>query len=166
MTGNKLLRIYLNDHRAVSTVGVELTKRCLSSNKETPLGSFLQTLLGEIESDRATLDAVLTNLGMPKDRIKAAAAWTAEKVGRLKSNGRIRGYSDLSRVLELESLYIMAEGKILLWRNLSLVAETDRRLASFDFQGLAERSRSQMAQLDEHRRAAVARAFPPRPSGP
>ena len=164
MTTNKLLRIYLNDHRAVSTAGVELAKRCLSSNKETPLGGFLQALLREIESDRATLEAVMTTLGMPKDRIKAAAAWTAEKVGRLKSNGRIRGYSDLSRVLELESLYIMAEGKILLWRNLSFVAETDPRLASFDFEELAERSRSQMAQLDEHRREAVARAFPPHPS--
>ncbi len=166
MTGNKLLRIYLNDHRAVSTGAVELAKRCLSSNQGTSLAPFLQDLLREIESDRSTLEAVMTALAMPKDRFKGAAAWMAEKAGRLKSNGRIRGYSDLSRVLELETLYLMVEGKVLLWRNLRSIAEADARLASFDFETLAERGRTQMAQLDEHRRDAVATAFPSaRPDG-
>lgn len=36
----------------------------------------------------------------------------AEKLGRLKPNGQLHGYSPLSRVIELEGLYLGISGKL------------------------------------------------------
>ena len=36
-------------------------------------------------------------------RAKDGAAWVAEKLGRLKTNGQLTGYSPLSRLVELEA---------------------------------------------------------------
>lgn len=47
-----------------------------------------------------------------------APAWAAEKLVRLKLNGRLRGYSPLSRLLELEMLHIGITGKLELWQAL------------------------------------------------
>ncbi len=159
MMKDKLLRIYLNDHLAMTTVGRELAKRCLSNNETTSLGKFLQDLLTEIEEDISTLEQVMRGLHFRIDPLKRAAAWTAEKAGRLKLNGRLRGYSDLSRLLELEGLYILLESKITLWRTLLHISASDPRLALFDFDELVKRAERQKADLDGHRQGAVHTVF-------
>ena len=52
LMNRKLLGIYLNDHLAGSTGGVELVKRAARSNRESELGEFLATLAVEIGEDR------------------------------------------------------------------------------------------------------------------
>ena len=81
----KLVGIYMNDHLAGSTVGLELAKRAASSNEGTPLGDFLEGRVDEIESERETLKSMMDHLGVSQNRIKVPAAWAAEKVGRLKA---------------------------------------------------------------------------------
>ena len=61
---DKLLSIYLNDHLAGATLGIELAKRSRASNKGTPLGDFLDRLLREIETDRETLERLMRELGL------------------------------------------------------------------------------------------------------
>jgi len=108
----RFLAIYLNDHLAGAMLGVELARRLRSSNKGDPeMGAALGEICVEIEADRATLERVMGRLEIPRGRLKPAAAWVAEKLGRLKLNGRLRGYSPLSRVLELESLHLGIAGK-------------------------------------------------------
>ena len=52
MINRKLLGIYLNDHLAGSTAGMEVAKRSAGSNKGTGYGAFLRKLAKEIEQDR------------------------------------------------------------------------------------------------------------------
>jgi N-acetylglucosamine kinase-like BadF-type ATPase len=52
------LDIYLSDHLAGATVGVELARRAAKSNRGTPTGEFLESLHREISEDRRTLVAV------------------------------------------------------------------------------------------------------------
>jgi hypothetical protein len=159
MTRQKLLNIYLADHLAGAVVGQELAKRCLSSNTGSELGSFLTSFLEELDEDRSTLERVIDTVGGQPDRLKLRAAWLSEKAGRLKLNGQLRGYSDLSRVVELEGLSIGVHGKASMWAALKSVAENDSRLESFDFDALESRARRQQEQLEVHRRAAVVVAF-------
>src|SRR5688572_10720061 len=107
----RLLNIYLNDHFAGATVGLELARRSRSSNRGTSFGDFLTELLAELDSDRTELDTLMSALGTPRDRVKLAGAWVAEKAGRLKLNGRLREYSPLSRLIELEGLKVGIEAK-------------------------------------------------------
>ena len=114
-----LLAIYLNDHLAGSTVGRDLSRRSADSNRGTSYEPFLSQLAGEIDEDRRSLLAIMDALGVRVDRFKAAAAWGAEKLGRLKLNGQLRGYSPLSRVVELEGLVLGVYGKRALWITLA-----------------------------------------------
>jgi len=148
--------IYLNDHLAGSTGVVELVRRSLASNRESSFGALLGELLPEVEADRASLVGVMQRLDVRRDRLKEAAAWTAEKAGRLKLNGSISGYSPLSRLVELEVIVMGVHGKLSLWRALAAVADADPRLERAELELLASRAESQLERL-EHEREAVAR---------
>jgi hypothetical protein len=159
MTRQRLLNIYLSDHLAGAVIGQELAKRCLSNNSGTELGSYLAEFLHELDEDRSTLESVIDTVGGQPDRLKLGMGWASEKVGRLKLNGQVRGYSDLSRLVELEGLCVGVEGKKSMWTALRSVAEQDSRLASFDFAALESRASRQREALEIHRKAAAKLAF-------
>lgn len=137
-------------------IGVELAKRAASSNKGTELGAFLSDLADDIEADRNALKSVMDHLGITENRVKVPIAWAAEKVGRLKPNGQITGYSPLSRMVELEGLALGITGKLALWRSL---AATRSDLGAFDLETLIARAESQRDGVEEHRIAAAREAF-------
>jgi hypothetical protein len=153
----RLLAIYLNDHLAGATGGVELARRARSSNRGTQLGEALAAVCAEIEADRSTLERVLDQLGVRRNSAKLAGAWAAEKLGRLKLNGRLSGYSPLSRLIELEMLHIGITGKIQLWQ--ALEETQSAKLAQFDLPGLVERAESQRATIERLRLDAAREAF-------
>jgi hypothetical protein len=150
------LAIYLNDHLGGATGGVELTRRLRASNRENDaFGPQLDRIGSEIEEDRATLEQVIDRLGFAQGRVKPAGAWVAEKLGRMKLNGRLRGYSPLSRVLELEGLLIGITGKIALWETLDNVGGVER--LEIDFERMSARAAQQRSVVDDlHRLAAAA----------
>lgn len=155
----KLLGIYLNDHLAGSGIGLELARRAARENRGTPLGDFLSTLIKELEEDRVMLQQVQRALKVPRNHLKQGSAWLMERLGRLKLNGRLIGYSPLSRMLELEGLFIGSQGRRLLWRMLKRLARTDRRLAGFDFEALIARTEQQLRGLERWRLLAADTAF-------
>lgn len=156
-----LLQIYLNDHLAGAVGGSALARRCLASNRGTPLGTFLDAFLDEILQDRHTLEDIMARMGMVADRRKLLAVAVGERIARLKLNGQLVGYSDLSRVVELEALCAGVALKRRLWRSLSQIKGADAALATVDFVHLAERASSQLDGLERHRLDAVARAIGP-----
>jgi hypothetical protein len=149
----KLLGSYLNDHLAGATVGRELTKRTLGSNRGNEFGEFLEGLLVEIEEDRETLLEVMRTVGVGQDRVKAAGALVAERLGRLKLNGSIVSYSPLSRLVELEGLSVGIDGKRSLWRSLAQLE--DPALSEFDFWALEARAETQREGIETLRLEAA-----------
>ena len=100
----------------------------------------------------------MARLGVRRDPVKPMLAWAGEKLGRLKPNGQLRGYSPLSRLVELEGLELGVTGKLQLWRALERSLDS---VDGFDFEQLAERATSQRDRLEELRLAAAMRAFAP-----
>jgi hypothetical protein len=155
-----LLAIYLNDHFAGATAAISLTQRALRENRNNELGTFLaQKLLPELREDRRTLAELMDRLAVRRSIPKTAAAWVAEKLGRLKLNGQLIGYSPLSRLLELEILAIGIEGKRALWLVLAEIRQRDERLRENDLEHLVQRAVSQREGLEPHRLAAATLAF-------
>ena len=147
---SKYLATYLNDHLGAATAGVELARRAARQNEGTELGGFLSELVAQVEADRATLEAIMAELAVKPDRAKVAAGWAAEKVGRLKPNAQLRGYSPLSPLVELEGLLVGVQGKLAMWRALAEVADAiglDRPR----MEALAVRAEGQQADLERHR---------------
>lgn len=151
------LAIYLNDHYAASVGAVELARRAAQSNRGTPCGDALAALAAEIEEDRQSLRLIMERLGIRADPAKAAVAWGAEKLGRLKLNGQLTGYSPLSRLEELEVLSLGVEGKLAMWQALGHAA--DHGVPEAELEPLIKRARSQRRRLERQRLDAAVQAL-------
>jgi hypothetical protein len=149
----KLIGIYLNDHLAGSTVGRELAKRTLKANRGTAFEPALTELHAQLVEDRETLRALMRALEVREDPVKRTGAIAAERVGRLKLNGSLRGYSPLSRLVEFEGLALGISGKLAMWRALREL--DDPRLAQFDLAALSERAEAQRQSMEAQRLEAA-----------
>lgn len=156
---NRLLEIYLADHLAAGAAGLALARRSAGSNAGKETGRFLRDLAAEIGEDHRTLRRVMAQLSFEGSRLKELVALAGEKVARLKPNGQVRGYSPLSRLLELETLSVGISGKLALWRSLEQLPEVAERLPGIDLTQLVKRAERQRAELEEHRIAAARQAF-------
>jgi hypothetical protein len=159
MFPTRRLDVYLNDHLAGATGGIELCRRALRENSGTDLGAFLERLLREIVEDRQALEEVTLRLGADRSPFKPAAAWALEKAGRLKLNGRLRGYSPLSRLIELEALQAGVSAKRSLWQVLGVAFPDDPSLQGVNLDLLVDRAERQLAGIETQRLAAAADAL-------
>jgi len=155
----KLVSIYLQDHMAGAVAGVELARRVRGSNRDGPYGEELDAICAEIERDREELSRVMSVLGARSNPIKESSAWIGEKVGRLKLNGQITGYSPLSRLMEIEGLMLGVSGKLELWRSLRAAAGSDERLAEVDLRALIRRAEDQRERLERLHESAAREAL-------
>jgi hypothetical protein len=154
---DRYLGIYLNDHLGGSTVGLELAKRIRDENEGTELGAFMDPLVEEIAEDRQTLRDFMDVIEAGPDHFKVAGGWIAEKLGRLKLNGRLIGYSPLSRVVGLEALSLGVEGKRLMW--VALLETQPERFGAERLRELIGRAERQRVGVEEHRRSAARETF-------
>src|ERR671923_1481132 len=161
MVDSTRLRIFLQDHLAAATAGLELARRTRGSNRGTDYGEPLARLADEIEADRGALEAMLVDLGFGPDRPKNLGAWAGEKLCRLKLNGQLKGYSPLSRVIELEGLTVGIGAKLSLWRILTEVAAEEPRLDVDHLHRLIERAEKQRRTLEDLRTRAAREALLP-----
>jgi hypothetical protein len=155
----KYLRIYLQDHLAGSTAGLELARRTRGANEGTEYGPPLAKIADEIEADRRALQGIMEDLGFGGDKLKNVAAWGLEKVGRLKLNGEITSYSPLSRMVELEGLLTGITGKWGLWVALLQIAPSEPRLDVARLERLRDGAEEQRRTVEGLREKAAREAF-------
>jgi hypothetical protein len=153
------LAIYLTDHFAGATFGLNLLRRCRAKNEGTLFAAPLTDLVREVEADRSTLLSLLKRVGAKPSLIKTAGGWTLEKLLRLKPNGDPFTYTPLSRMAELELLATGIAGKRAMWVALDSVSAWDGRLEAFDFRALAERAERQLESVERLRLDAAALTF-------
>jgi hypothetical protein len=156
------LRIYMDDQLALGVLWRETARRAAGENQGTALGEALQRVADAIAEDMRTFEGLMERLGYEKSTVKPLLATAAERVGRLKPNGHLRGYSPLSRFDELDFLTMGIEGKKQLWATLRDLAGLGQRFGDVDFDGLIERAARQKDELEPFRveagRAALADA--------
>src|SRR3954447_19558343 len=125
---DRFLRIYMNDQLAAGVLWRGVARRAQRNNAGTEAAEALERVARAIAEDVATFAEMMDRLGVRRSAVKPAAAIAAERVGRLKFNGRLRGYSPLSRFVELDLLAMGIEGKKILWQNLRDYAGLGERL--------------------------------------
>ena len=142
-----LLRIYLRDHHAAAAGGVALAKRALGAR---------DPIAAQIARDRETLEEIMGQLGISANPVKVGLVRIAERVSRLKLNGRLVRHSPLSHVVELETLVVGVRGKEALW---TALRTSDVRLERIDLDALVDSARAQGSDLEARRVSAVSKAF-------
>lgn len=160
---DRLLAIYLNDQLAAGVLWRELARRARASNAGSELGAALDEVASAIAEDVETFRQMMLMLGIPRRRLKPALAVGAERIGRLKLNGRLTSYSPLSRFEELEALVMGIEGKKVLWQTVGDVAGVRQRLPAIDFDELLARADAQRRRLEPFRVEAGRQAFAAQP---
>ncbi|HET6357382.1 hypothetical protein [Streptomyces sp.] len=153
---DKALRIYLNDHLAGATAGVELSRRVARAHRSSARASEMRRLAEDIDQDRQSLIELMHSLEIAPHRYRMYGGWIAEKVARLKPNGRVYRRSGLSTLVELEALRLGIEGKYQLWQALVPVAAELDQLETSLLQGLMDRATAQMTAVDSFHHAAAA----------
>lgn len=124
----ELLAIYLNDHLAGASGGVGLARRAAAAQRSSQHGPALAELADQVAADRRALRELMAAIDVPVRTYKVFLGQAAEKVGRLKLNGRVATRSPLSSLVELEGLALGIQAKLAGWRTLRVVAERDARL--------------------------------------
>ena len=152
------LAIYLRDHHAAGRAGVALARRA-SASISGPGPDELLSVAREIEQDLSSLESIMDAVGVSSSAIKDTLAAVAERVGRLKGNGRLFERSRLSDVFELEMLVAGITAKEALWRSLSLTQISQAELGGADLGQLIERARRQRESVENWRQAAAKRTF-------
>jgi hypothetical protein len=151
-----MLGVYLNDHLAGATGGMELARRMTAAAEPgTESAAVLRKLAAEIAQDRAALLAIMATLQIPVRRYKVFAAWAGEKAGRLKLNGRLLTRSPLSSLEEREILSLGVTGKAAGWRTLRVLAERDSRLDAARLDELLARAQRQLETIETLRMSAA-----------
>jgi hypothetical protein len=154
-----LLGIYLNDHLAGAVAGSELARRCERNNAGTRYAEPLRGIANAIAEDRRTLEHLMTALGVAGNPAKQLSALTAERISRLKPNGRLTGYSPLSRIVEFDGLSAGINGKRVLWLSLLAVADRYPALRAEELRRLVDRADEQLETIQRLRDQASVEAF-------
>ena len=154
-----LLGIYVNDHLAAATGGVELVARMLSRHRGTPYEPKLEQLLDELREERAAHVAMAGALGIPVRAYKQLGTWVAEKVSRAKLNGRLLSRSPLSDLVEFEFVATAVLAKRAGFETLLELAPVDPRLDRAMLERLVAQADDQHKWLADARREVAARVF-------
>jgi len=151
MFASQPLAIYLNDHLAGATGGVELIRRIARESRDTVAEPATRRLATEISADREVLTRIMADLDIGIDRFRVALGWVGEKAARLKTNGRVLTRSPLSLLLEIEAMRLGVEGKICLWRSLLTLVARHPELNEVELTRLSELGRRQADELESLR---------------
>lgn len=149
--------LYLSDHLTGATAGVERCERMAEAYADTDLGPDLAALATEIRDERTFLAELIATLELRQRPHRQAAAWVAEKAGRLKTNNRPSG-SPMTPLLEIELMRSAVMGKLGVWQTLIALAP-DLGLPPELFTALAERARDQAATVERLHQHVVPEAF-------
>ncbi|MCK0116463.1 NAD-dependent epimerase/dehydratase family protein [Isoptericola sp. S6320L] len=153
-----LFGLYLSEHLTGSTAGLDRIERMADSYRDTPFHADLAELTEQIRSERRLYRTLLATLGIRRRRYRQVLAAAAERVGRLKLNGRVLERSPLTVLLEVELMRSALLGKLGGWRTLQEYAD-DVGLDPDRFGALAELANRQLALLDRLHEHARERAF-------
>jgi hypothetical protein len=100
----------------------ELAGRMTGSSRPDEVRELAGELAEAAADDRSAVEDLLRRLDSEPSQVRHAAAWSFEKVGRLKLNGRVLRPSPLAPVTELEGCKLLLESDRALWSGLAQLA--------------------------------------------
>lgn len=154
---SSLLAVYLRDHHAAGVAGARVARRVATAVGRDSGNEDLRRVASEIRQDLIVLEGIMRRLGVEPGRVKDSLSRIAERLGRLKLNGRLLRRSPLSDLLELETLVVGITGKQALWISLREIPSI--KIEELD--QLLERAEEQKRVVENARVTAAKRSFQP-----
>jgi hypothetical protein len=152
---HKNLAIYLNDHLAGSSTGVELLANLAAMYPGTEVGKMAAQLEVEVTEDRKTLEDFMEQVHVNRRHPIQAVGWLAEKAVQLKMRVNDPATGAFRMFVSLETISLGVEGKRLLWVALETASRDDPSLRGPDYPLLQRRAEDQRSRLESARRSAT-----------
>jgi hypothetical protein len=156
---NEHLAVYLNDHLAGSSTGLELVEML---QKGSGLEDWATQLRSDIAADRDELERLMRELQIVPGSIRQAAGWFAGKLAELKTLVDDPKDGALRRLEITEALALGIHGKQALWTALQNASERMAFLKVLDYPRLIARAEAQERSVEDRRVQAAVEAFGPR----
>jgi hypothetical protein len=157
------IHVYLNDHLAGATAGVDLVKQA-AERHDGELGEFFAELADEISADNNTLTSLMDQMDAHASGAKEVLAKAGSEISEAKFSGESTDDPEFGTFITLETLSIGVEGKICMWKALKVVADDYPELSSTDIDKLLERGQSQRDRIEGKRLEIAGSALAPKVS--
>ena len=143
------LEVYLTDHLAGATAGVNLSQMAAEEHRADEHGAFFGEIASEIKADHETLEQLIADLGVQKSATKSAVVELGSKIMAPKFTG---GDDDeLNAFITLETLSMGVEGKRCMWSSLKTAADAYPELQALDLDELESRAQDQRSRIEDKR---------------
>jgi len=142
------LDVYLNDHLAGGTAGVNLAEMAAQEHRSDEHGAFFGEIASEIRKDHDTLERMMVAMNTEQSATKVAAAEIGSKMMAPKFKGT---EDELNAFVTLETLSIGVEGKHCLWKAVKTVESSYPGLAEFNIDELIARAQDQRSRIEAKR---------------
>jgi hypothetical protein len=144
------IHVYLNDHLAGATAGVDLVKQA-TERHDGALGEFFAQLADEISADHNRLTSLMDQMDAHHSGAKEVLAKAGSEISDAKFSGESMDDPEFGTFLTLETLSIGVEGKLCMWKALKVVEDQYAELKSADVDTLIERAQSQRDKIEGKR---------------
>jgi hypothetical protein len=144
------IHVYLNDHLAGATAGVDLAKQA-SERHDGELREFFAQLADEVSADYNTLTSLMDQMDAHASGAKEVLAKAGSEISDTKFSGESTDDPEFGTFITLETLSIGVEGKLCMWKALKVVADDYPELSSADIDTLIERAQSQRDKIEGKR---------------
>ena len=147
---------YLRDHLGGAVAAIHVVRRLAGTHEGTADGRLFRQLAEEFEQDRATVRALLAQLGASARSPKRVAGRASAALLGFAAGGRP---GQLSLLRTLEALAIGIQGKRCMWRALQTL-DTARSTAQINPVELEAKALRQWEAVEGRRRVLAAMTFP------
>jgi hypothetical protein len=157
------IHVYLNDHLAGATAGVDLVKQA-AERHDGELGEFFAQLADEISADHNTLTSLMDQMDAHHSGAKEVLAKAGSEISEAKFSGESMNDPEFGTFLTLETLSIGVEGKLCMWKALKVVEDGHPELKSAGIDALIDRAQAQRDKLESKRLEVAGSALSPKVS--
>jgi len=147
---------YLRDHLGGADAAIHVVRRLSATHEGTAEGRLFRQLAEEFEHDRATVRALLAQLGASARSPKRVAGRASAVLLGFTAGGEP---GQLSLLRTLEALAIGIQGKRCMWRALQTL-DTVRSTTQINPVELEAKALRQWEAVEERRRVLAAMTFP------
>jgi hypothetical protein len=151
-----MFRRYLQGHLAGAAVGHAIATRLANEHRGTPLGDAMETLVQQIEDERATVDSALKRLPWKPDLLRRAGQMVGAAVARA---GSLPLVPETSLLEDLEALAVGIWGKRLLWGALRRADLPEGNFSDLPLDRLSEAAEQQEVEVLRLREDLLAAVF-------
>lgn len=160
VSGMRAIAHHVHLHLAGSAAGIDLFDRSARAQRDPETADAVRQIHAQLVDERRALRAMADRLDVGESPVLTLGARLAERLGRLKPNGRLLERTAVTDLIELEAMCDAVAGKVTGWRALLAVCDHVDGLERVELELLLDQGLTQHRRLSELHELCASRVLP------